>query len=265
MSSFDLQGEGRHVLITGGATGMGAAMATAFGAAGYGVAVLDVDAEAGQQRVARLQADGVETLFVAADVADEAQVEAAFATALERFGSLDVVISNAGICGPEVALHELAERDFDRVIGVDLKGPFLVSKQAVRAQRQRGGGAIIHIASIVAASGAPSYPAYSAAKAGVVALTRSLARSVGRFNIRVNCISPGSITGTQFLAAERGQPLDKAEAQRLAIGLIRKIPLGRPGRPEDVAHLALFIASPLARHLHGAVLTLDGGESLGQP
>jgi NAD(P)-dependent dehydrogenase (short-subunit alcohol dehydrogenase family) len=261
--SFDLRGDGKVMLVTGGAQGMGLAMGEAFAAAGYRVALVDLDAEAGRSREAALRARGHAALFAAADVTREAEVEAAVAAVLAAWGRLDVVINNAGILGRAAPIHELSESDLERVLDVDLKAPFLVCKHAVRAQRARGGGVILNIASITAEAGAALYAPYSAAKAGVMALTRSLARQVGRFNIRINCISPGSVRGTRFLQTELGRELTGEEERRLTASLLQKIPLARAGQPQDVAHLALFLASPLAAHIHGAVLTVDGGEHLG--
>lgn len=267
MSPPSLEGDGKVVWITGAASGMGLAMAEVFAGAGWRVALGDVDGEACQRETARL-AEELEMpaghlLPLELDVTREEQVRAARDTLLEHFGELHGVINNAGISGPEGPLEALATEDLRRVLEVNLVGPFLVTREALPALRGSGGGVVIHIGSMVAARGAPAYPAYSAAKAGLEALTRSLARSLGRSQIRVLCIAPGSTTGTGFLEAGLGRPLTTDETRRMTLGLMSKIPLGRAARPRDVAHLALFLASPLAGHLHGTVITLDGGESLG--
>lgn len=261
--SFDLRGGGKAAFITGGASGLGLAMAEVFAEAEYRVAIVDVDAEGGARAASALCDRGLAAQFVRADVADEAQVEAAVAAVLEASQRLDVVINNAGISGRATPIHELEGAELDRVLGIDLRGPFLVCKHAARAQRGKGGGVILNVASITAETGAAQYAAYSAAKAGVIALTRSIARNVGRFNIRVNCISPGSIRGTRIMQTELGRELTREEQLQITAGLLQKVPLGRQGQPRDVAHLALFLASPLAAYIHGAVLTIDGGEHLG--
>jgi NAD(P)-dependent dehydrogenase (short-subunit alcohol dehydrogenase family) len=261
--SFSLNGDGKTVLVTGGASGLGLGMAEVFAEAGYRVAIVDTNAENGAKRAEALCARGLVAQFVQADVTQEAQVEAAVEAVLTSWQRLDVVINNAGISGHAAPIHELAEAEIDEVLGVDLKGPLLVCKHAVLAQRKRGGGVILNIASISAETGAALYAPYSAAKAGVIALTRSIARNVGRFNIRVNCISPGSVRGTRFMQTELGRELTREEELKLTAGLLQKVPLARQGQPRDIAHLALFVASPLAAHIHGAVLTVDGGEHLG--
>lgn len=262
MSSFDLSGRGKVALITGGAGGLGRATAEVFGEAGYRVALADIDAEAGRAAEAALGGQGVEAFFVETDVADNRQAAAAVAAVAERWGGLDFVLNNAGIVGLGKPIEEFDEADLDRVLAVNLKGPFNICQHAVGVQRRRGGGSILNVSSISAEAGSPFYAAYAASKAGVVALTRSLARVVGRFNIRVNCLRPGSIQGTELMGAER-RAWDADRERQHALAMMRRIPLGRRAVPRDVAQLALFLASPLASHIHGAVLTIDGGESLG--
>jgi len=262
MSAFDLSGQGRVALITGGARGLGRAVAEVFAEAGYRVALADVDVEAGRAAAAELTARGSEALFVATDVADSGQAAAAVAAAVERWDRLDFVLNNAAVAGRAAAIAELDEADLERVLAVNLRGPFNVCKHAVRAQREHGGGSILNVSSITAEAGSPTFAAYAASKAGVVALTRSIARHVGRFNIRVNCLRSGSIQGTGVMREER-RSWDADQERRHALAMIKKIPLGRRAQPRDVAHFALFLASPLAAHVHGAVLTIDGGESLG--
>jgi NAD(P)-dependent dehydrogenase (short-subunit alcohol dehydrogenase family) len=232
-------------------------MGRAFGAAGWRVAVVDVS-PAGAAAQEELAGCGVEACFVQADVSRSDAVRSAVDEVTSRWGALDCVINNAGVLGRSAPIDELEEEDLDHVLDVNLKGTALVCKFAVRAQRERRGGSILNVASISADAGAPYYPAYSAAKAGVIALTRSIARQVGRYNIRVNCLSPGSITGTALMP-----PRSVAQRREEMAGLLRRSPRGRAGRPEDVAGLALFLASPQAEHIHGAVFTVDGGESLG--
>lgn len=262
MSGFDLSVEGKVALVTGGAGGLGRVAAETFAAAGYRVLVTDIDGDAGEAAAAEIRGQGGEALFATADVADSPEVERAVAMAVESWGRLDFVLNNAGIAGRGRPIEELEEEELDRVLAVDLKGPFHVCKHAVPALKKGGGGSILNVASITGKTGSAYYTAYSAAKAGVVALTRGLARNLGRFNIRVNCLSPGSLSGTRLMDGYR-QGLSQAERQRQTLSLMQHIPLGRLGSPRDVAHVALFLASPLAAHIHGAVLTIDGGESLG--
>lgn len=261
MSGFDLRGDGKVAFITGGAQGLGRAAAQVFGQAGYAVALFDTDRTAGAQAAAALAEAGVDALFLAGDVRHTADVDSAIEATLAKWNRLDVALNNAGISGHGAWIDELDEEDLEQVLAVDLKGVFHVCKRAVRAQKQRGGGSILNIASITA-DGSAAYPAYAAAKAGVIALTRGIARQTGRFNIRVNAISPGSIAGTGLMRREWAD-VDRDTRRARRLSSLRRIPLGRFAEPRDVAHVALFLASPLARHIHGTIVTVDGGEMLG--
>jgi 3-oxoacyl-[acyl-carrier protein] reductase len=261
MSQLDLRSGGAVVLITGGASGIGRATAEVFGEAGYRVAIADLDAQAGERTAAELAARGVEVESVACDVGTESQVAAAVEAAVRRWERLDVLVNNAGIVGRQGPIETLDEADLDRVLAVDLKSVFYACKHAIPRLREGGGGAIVNVASITAETGSAYYTAYGAAKAGVIALTRGLARQIGRFNIRINCLSPGSIAGTGLMQEYYDRHPEARTREK--VELLRKIPGGRIGTPRDVALSALFLASPLAAHIHGAVLTIDGGESLG--
>ncbi|HEU0077127.1 MAG TPA: glucose 1-dehydrogenase [Longimicrobiaceae bacterium] len=258
MSAYDLRSEGAVALITGGASGLGRATAEVFGEAGYRVLIADCDAERGEATAADLTSAGIICAAVAADVADPAQARAAVEAAVERWDRLDFVFNNAGILGAPRRVEEMDEEVLGRVLDVNLKGAFHICKHAVGQMLHGGGGSILNVASITAWRGAAFYAPYAAAKAGIAALTRSSARRLGRHNIRVNCLSPGSIAGTGLSGS-----VDPARRRQDSAQLMRDIPVGRPASPRDVAHVALFLASPLACHIHGAVLTVDGGESLG--
>lgn len=261
MSRFSLVHEGAVALITGGASGIGRAVAETFGEAGHRLVLADVDGETGQATAADLIARGIDVEFVRCDVAVERDVAAAVKAGLNRWQRLDFVFNNAGISGRGTLIERLEEEELERVLAVDLKAAFYSCKYSVPAMRAQGGGSILNMASITAETGSAYYPAYGAAKAGVIALTRGLARHIGRYNIRINCLSPGSIAGTNLMREYYDS--DPEARTRETIALTRKIPLGRQGHPQDIAHVALFLASPLASHVHGAVLTVDGGESLG--
>lgn len=261
MSGFDLRTDGAVALITGGASGIGRAVAEVFGEAGYRLVLADIDRLAGERTAEELRGRGYELELLPCDVADESQVAATIDAAARRWQRLDFLLNNAGIVGRQAAIENLEPEELDRVLAVDLKSVFYTCKYAIPRMREGGGGSILNMASVTAETGSAYYAAYAAAKAGVIAVTRSLARQTGRFNIRINCLSPGSIAGTGLLREHYdGHPEARAQER---LGLLRKIPLGRPGSPRDVALFALFLASPLAAHVHGAVLTIDGGESLG--
>lgn len=261
MKSFDLRGDDKVILVTGGASGIGRAFADVFGAAGYRVLIADMDSNRGASAVDELEQAGVDAVFVTCDVRSQEQISAAVEVAVSRWNRLDVLCNNAGISGQGMWIENLDEEELERVLSVDLKAAFFTCKHAIPVMRKQGSGVIINIASITGDTGSAYYPAYGAAKAGIMSLTRGLARHLGRFNIRINCLNPGSIAGTDLMS-EFYEAHPEAR-QKDKIVLARKIPIGRAGRPTDVAHFALFLASPLAAHIHGAVLTIDGGETLG--
>lgn len=264
LHDLDLRGDGRVALITGGASGLGAGTARRFAEAGYRVALVDVDGVRGETTAGALRDSGAEVLFVAADVTDGAAVEAAFDAVAERWQRLDFVMNSAGVLGPQALLEEADGAAVCRLLDVNLKGTFFVLQQALRRLEAAGGGSVVTVASIAADANNAFFPGYSASKAGVIAMTRCAARHAGRANVRVNCLSPGSILDTRLSdPLFAGGAPDPGYRTRLAIGLMAQIPVGRAATPVDVADVALFLASPLARHVHGAVLTVDGGESLG--
>ena len=257
-----LSGEGRVAWIAGGASGIGRAAAQVFALAGYRVLVVDRD-QSGDAVVRGIDSQQAEVRFVRTDVVESDQVREAVEKALDLWGRLDFVLNCAGILGPMSLIESLESSAADKVLDVNLKGALHVCREAVRTMRKTGGGAIVNVTSISAWNGSPGFPVYSATKAGLIGLTRSIARRTGRYNIRVNCLSPGSISGTA-LERDSGSSQDEhgGHLERQA-ALMRRIPLGRAGRPEDVAYFALFLASPLARHINGSELIIDGGERLG--
>lgn len=261
MSAFDLRKEGAVALITGAASGIGREVAQVFGEAGYRLALADIQEDALQRAAEELRTLGYETEPVRCDVSDESQVAALAQAVAQRWQRIDFLFNNAGIVGRQTTIETLEQDELERVLGVDLKAVFYTCKHVIPVMRSHGGGSILNMASITADTGSAYFTAYSVAKAGVISLTRGLARQIGRFNIRINCLNPGSIGGTELMQEQYADHPERRSQDRLA--LMKKIPMGRPGRPRDVAHFALFLASPLAEHIHGAVLTIDGGESLG--
>ncbi len=245
---------GKMALITGGGTGIGRACAALFAREGARVALAGRRAEPLAAVAAEICKAGGEALAVSCDVTDGEQVEHAVHMTVNRFGRLDVVVNNAGALVTGTA-EETSEAQWDRTIAVNLKGPFLVSRAVLAPLRKAGGGSIVNIASVLGLVGMKQRVAYAAAKGGVVQLTRAMALDHAHEKIRVNCICP-AIVETELIQDLLAQQPDPAASRRQRI---EQIPLGRMGRPEDVAQLALFLASEESSWMTGAALPLDGG------
>ncbi|PYO34568.1 MAG: hypothetical protein DMD86_08340 [Candidatus Rokuibacteriota bacterium] len=242
----------KTALVTGAARGIGFAIAARLASEGARVAVLDLDAAAAASAVEKI---GGGTLALIADVTKGAEVAAAVRRLLEAWGRLDVRVNNAGITGPSLPIWELSEEDWRRVIDADLTSVFLCCRAAVPVMLEQGSGRIINIASIagkrISIHGAAHY---TAAKAGVIGLTRHLAYELGPFGIRVNALCPGE---TMTPLMERiGDPAVLEATRRL-------VPLGRSGMPEDQANAVLMLLSERARYVTGVALDVDGGMLLG--
>ena len=242
--------EGKRALVTGGASGIGRAIALAFAADGAQVAVVDrAPAEKIEAVVAEIRAGGGCAFAVQADVADEGQVLQMVETVLARCGGLDVLVNNAGILIEKPLLETTAE-DFDRVIGVNLRGAFLVGREALRVMaRQGGGGRVINVASELAYLGRENCSIYCASKGGVLSMTRSWAREFAP-DILVNALAPGPTDAPMLGAAFTSPETFAKESQN---------PLCRLGRPEEIASAALFLAGPGATFITGQCLSPNGG------
>jgi 2-dehydro-3-deoxy-L-rhamnonate dehydrogenase (NAD+) len=234
--------------VTGAARGIGLAIATRLAAGGARVALLDVDA-AGVAAAARRV--GGEAVALTADVTRTADVDAAVRAVVERWGRLDVLVNNAGITGRSFPIWELADEDWDRVIAVDLTSVFRCCRAAIRVMLGQGGGRIVNIASIAGKEGNPTLVPYSSAKAGVIGLTKALAKEVATRGILVNAVAPAVIE-TEIL-----QQMEKSTVDLL----VSKIPMGRVGRPEEVAALVAWLASDECSFSTGAVYDLSGGRA----
>lgn len=246
--------DGRRALITGAAAGIGRATAALFARQGAALALLDRNAAGGQDAARQIEADGGRAHFVRCDVTRRADCEQAVAQAVETLGGLDVLVHCAGVIVRR-AVHELDEHEWDRVLDVNVKGVYLVTRSALPALRAAGGGSIITLGSGWGLVGGRRAAAYCASKGAVVLLTKAMALDYGPEGIRVNCLCPGD-TDTAMLrgeAAQLGEPEDEflAEAARR--------PLGRVGAPEEIAQAALFLAGEASAYITGTTLVVDGG------
>jgi NAD(P)-dependent dehydrogenase (short-subunit alcohol dehydrogenase family) len=240
---------GKRVLITGGASGIGAATAARFLEEGSAVCVLDRDPQARAailERLPRLAGS------LQADVSSPEQVRAAFAEAVRLLGAVDVLINNAGISIRHPFL-DITPEDWDRVVAVNLTGMFLAAQTAARHMVGKGGGVILMTASTNGIVGHPLYADYNAAKAGVIALTRSMALELAPL-VRVNAVAPGYVLTPMQRAEYTDAMLEAVDA---------RIPLGRHAAPEEVAALFAYLASDDGAYLTGAVVPIDGGETAG--
>ena len=245
---------GKVALITGGGTGIGRGCALAFAREGARVAVAGRQAEPLSAVAAEIYNSGGEALAVACDVTRAADIERTIQLTLARFGKLNVVVNNAGVLVPGNA-EETSEAHWDQVLGINLKGTFLVSRAALHHLREAGGGSIINIGSILSLVGMPRRVAYAASKGGVMQLTKAMALDHAHENIRVNCICPAIVDTPLIKELAARQPDPEAFRRSRA----QQIPIGRMGKPEDVASLAVFLASDESSWLTGASLPLDGG------
>jgi 3-oxoacyl-[acyl-carrier protein] reductase len=241
--------EDRVAIVTGAGRGIGKAIAVALAAEGASVVVnYTRNAEAAAATVAAIEALGRSAIAVQADVSNAQQATALIAAAIERFGKLDILVNNAGVTRDKLVLR-MTEEDWDAVIDTNLKGAFLCAKAAIPLFVKQKRGVVVNIGSVIGKVGAAGQVNYSASKAGLIGLTKSLAKELGSRNIRVNAVAPG------FVETDMTEILkeDQKEAAR------KSIPLGRFGTPEDVARAVTFLCSDDAAYIQGDVLTVDGG------
>jgi len=244
----------RVALITGGAGGIGRATALLFAREGAVVTVADLDQAGGQEVVAQIEAAGGKALFVRSDVSQAADCRRAVQATVDAFGGLHILFNNAGIIR-RADVVDTTEEAWDRVMAVNVKSVFLMSKYAVPVMAAGGGGAIVNTASGWGLTGGRNAASYCASKAAVVNLTRAMALDHGAQKLRVNCVCPGD-TDTGMLRDEARQ-LGAAEADFLSEAADR--PLGRVGTPDEIARAVLYLASDAASFVTGTALVVDGG------
>lgn len=235
-------------IITGAANGIGLAAAKTFASEGARVAMADFDEETGSKRAAELSAEGYDVAFFQVNVADRSSVDSLVQNVLGHFGKIDILINNAGITRDGM-LHKLAAEDFQKVVDVNLTGVFNCAQAVVPAMVQQGSGRIINTSSVSGIYGNVGQTNYAATKAGVVGMTKTWAKELGRKGINVNAVAPGFIETGMTAAVP-----DKVIEQMKML-----VPLGRLGLPEDIAHAYLFLASDESKYVNGTTLHVDGG------
>ena len=243
--------DGAVVIVTGAGGGLGRAFAEGFAAAGARVVAADLDGAAAAATASMLTRRDAEAVATTTDVGDATSVAAMVAAAVGAFGGVDVLVNNAGVYAGlrRAPFYDLDEAEWDRVVRVNLKGPWLCAKACVPVMRDRGGGAIVNVSSATVLSGSPLWAHYVASKGGVMALTRAMAREAGDLGIRVNTIAPG------FTLTDASRALiEDAETYGVARGAIK-----RSATPEDIVGTALYLASPASAFVTGQTIVVDGG------
>jgi 3-oxoacyl-[acyl-carrier protein] reductase len=253
---------GQVAVVTGGAAGIGRAIACLLAENDARVVIVDINAEGARSTASEIAAHGRSCTEILADVANPAQMAEVSEQVLSRFGRLDILINNAGINTrrDRVPIHEYKLEDWNKILEVDLTGVFVTSQALIPAMLKSKRGRIVNISSIAGLVPLRLQSAFVAAKAGVVNLTRSMALELGSQGILVNAVAPGSTLTAGTEALFYGP--DGAYTENAA-SLLSHIPLGRPARPEEIAYAVLFLVAPEASYVNGAILTVDGGWTAG--
>jgi NAD(P)-dependent dehydrogenase (short-subunit alcohol dehydrogenase family) len=244
--------ENKVALVTGAGSGMGLATAKAFVAAGAAVALADVDEKMARTAAAELVSTGQKAIAIRCDVADDVQVAAMVERTVAEFGRLDAAFNNAGIQAPAVELADATREVFDRVISINLRGVWSCMKYELRQMREQGSGTIVNNSSIGGLIGLPGRATYHASKHGVIGLTKSAALEYASRGIRINAVCPGTIDTPMVAEMLAKEPEAMKE-------ILKEQPIGRLGRPEEIAAAVLWLCSPGASFVIGHALAVDGG------
>lgn len=243
--------EGKIALVTGAGSGIGRASARTFAREGAKVVVVDVVVAGGEETVSMIKADGGDAVFVRCDVSNAAEVEAAVTFAVDTYGRLDCAHNNAGIEGPMTSTVDYAEADWDRLLGINLKGEWLCMKYEIPRMITGGGGAIVNTASIAGLVGFAGLPSYSASKFGVNGITKVAALEYAAVGVRVNSVCPGVIQTPMVDRLIAANPA-------METALVAGTPMGRLGRPEEIAEAVVWLCSDRASFVTGHNMVVDG-------
>jgi len=238
-------------IVTGGARGIGKATAKALADAGFPVVIADRDTAAAEATAAEFRAAGLAALAVTVDVADRGSVEAMVASSVAEYGSVAVLVNNAGIAGRAVPLTQVTDADWDQMMAIDLKSVYLCCQAVLPGMLERRQGSIVNVASIAGKEGNPNMVPYSAAKAGVIGLTKALGKEVAQQGVRVNAVAP-AVIGTEILLTLTQQQIDY---------MTSRIPIGRLGLPEEVAAVITFLASDASSFVTAQCYDVSGGRA----
>ena len=244
--------EGKVALVTGGGSGIGRATSLAFANEGAKVVIDDINVQGGEETLAMVKRAGAEAVFVKADVSKAAEAEAMVQKAIETYGRLDCAYNNAGVGEPLKRVHKTSEDNWDRVMATNLKGVYLCMKYEIPHMLKQGKGAIVNTSSLAGLKGLSGQAAYVASKHGVVGLTKSAAIEYATLGIRINCICPGVIN-TPLIAPNMK---DRPHVEK---GYVDMEPIGRLGKPEEIASAVLWLCSDEASFAVGSIFSVDGG------
>jgi NAD(P)-dependent dehydrogenase (short-subunit alcohol dehydrogenase family) len=241
--------DGKVAVITGAGSGIGRETALLFAREGAKIVVADYASEAGEATVRQIGEKGGDALFIKTDVSQASDAERMVKATVEKYGRIDILYNNAGVLGEVAFVGDATEDNWNRLMSINLKGTFLCSKYAVREMIKSGGGAIVNTASAMGFVGLPGNAAYSAAKGGIIQLTRTMALEYASSNIRVNCLCAGWVDTPMNLKLE----------ERIINWTVRETPMKRWAKPEEIAQAALYLASDESSFVTGAALVIDGG------